>query len=98
MRSMGKDAREALQACLAALNEARRFHFHPPGGNPLGLTIGYRTGKADSYDLAAAVGALLRADLTAAIGEAAPPVDPSTGRPANYRTVDGVWVTIADPD
>ena len=27
---------------------------------------------------------------------AGPPIDPMTGRPANYRTAEGVWVTIAE--
>jgi hypothetical protein len=25
-----------------------------------------------------------------------PPIDPTTGRPANYRKEDGTWVTIAE--
>lgn len=27
-----------------------------------------------------------------------PPIDPTTGRPANYRKLDGTWVTIAEGD
>jgi hypothetical protein len=38
-----------------------------------------------------------RARLARAFGRPAdPPIDPTTGRPANYRLVTGEWVTIAE--
>ena len=44
------------------------------------------------------VGGFWRAVRDAIAGAQWPPIDPTTGRPANFRRENGDWVTIAEGD
>ena len=74
----------------AAHNRKNRLRF-------IDLVVKYATADhADVQEVAAAMQKVIKPKRQRKAKADKPPIDPTTGRPANYRKEDGEWVTIAE--